>query len=177
MNIFYLDSDPIIAAQMSCDKHVVKMVIETAQLLSTAHRITDGEMWIDASSGRKIKRWKLESKLEDILYKAGHINHPSAIWARQSRRNYVWLYDHFVALCNEYTHRYGKVHLTDTKLRNALNVIPKGIKDSRITEMPQCMPDYCKVAGDPVQGYRNYYINEKSHILAYKNREKPTWLL
>ena len=111
MNVFYLDRDPVTAAKMHCDKHVVKMIIEYAQLMSTAHRVLDGEMYYGLTkNGRKIKRWKLNSNMEDILYKASHINHPSAIWARQSNNNYNWLYCLFTALCDEYTHRYGKVH-------------------------------------------------------------------
>ena len=80
MNIFYLDPDPKTCAQMHCDKHVTKMIIEYSQLMSTAHRVIDGEEYIDNSSGRKIKRWKLSDIREDVLYKATHINHPSAIW-------------------------------------------------------------------------------------------------
>lgn len=176
MNIFYLDTDPVKAAQMNCDKHVVKMIIECAQLLSTAHRFLDGELWVDASSGRKLKRWKLSDPAkEEIIYKATHINHPSAVWARESKENYEWLYTHFMALCNEYTHRYGKIHLTQTKLENELDKVPENIPNIGLTKMPQAMPDYCKHA-DSVQAYRTYYINEKAAMLKYTNREKPEWL-
>jgi CHAD domain-containing protein len=176
MNIFYLDKNPVIAAQMSCDKHVVKMILETAQLLSTAHRVLDGKEYIDARSGRRIKRWKLRrTSHEKVVYKATHVNHPSAKWARVSRQNYLWLYEHFLGLCAEYTWRYGKVHLCQTKLSAMLCNEPKNISDYGKTQMPQAMPDYCKERSS-VQAYRNYYINEKYRLLQYTNREPPTWL-
>ena len=87
MNIFYLDKDPKKCAEMHCDKHVVKMILEYAQLLSTAHRVLDGNEWADHVG----------------LYKATHKNHPSAIWARESAGNYFWLNKLFQELCKEYT--------------------------------------------------------------------------
>lgn len=177
MNIFYLDKNPEIAANMHCDKHVVKMILEMAQLLSTAHRVLDGEQFTELSkNNRKIKRWKLNDFLEDHLYKATHVNHPSAVWVRESKENYEWAYKLFVALCSEYTHRYGKVHLTETKLKDYLELIPTNIQSKGLTIIPQAMPDYCKEI-DPVQGYRKYYINEKAKMLNYTNRETPYWLM
>ena len=114
MNIFYLHPEPRTCAEMHVDKHVVKMIIEYAQLLSTAHRILDGEEYIDASSGRRIKRWRLaDDAMEQNLYKASHINHPSAVWVRQSNNNYTWLFCLFTELLQEYTYRYGKHHATE----------------------------------------------------------------
>ena len=111
LNIFYVDSDPIEAAQSLVDKHVVKMILESAQLLSTAHRIIDGrEIEGVSKSGRKARRWILDDAREPVLYTATHVNHPSAIWARTSILNYNWLADHFFALLNEYTYRYDKHH-------------------------------------------------------------------
>jgi hypothetical protein len=180
MNIFYLDKDPKVCAQMHNDKHVVKMILEYAQLLSTAHRINDGEMYIGKTenTGRNVKRWKHPNPvMEETLYKATHVNHPSAVWTRQSKYNYSYIYFLFCALCDEYTYRYGKVHLTDTKLRSALGKPPKNFKENIKTPMPQCMPDYCKVEGNSIQAYKNYYINEKSSFNVYTKREKPEWLL
>ena len=97
MNIFYLDRDPQIAAQMMCDKHVVKMILESAQMLSTAHRVLDGDEYADKNG----------------LYKKAHVNHPSSEWVRCSYQQYKWLYDHMVALMEEYTYRYGKHHATE----------------------------------------------------------------
>jgi len=176
MNIFYLDKDPQTCAEMHNDKHVVKMILEVGQLLSTAHRVIDGEQYIDASSGRKIKRWKLNDSRENILYKATHVNHPSNIWARETEANYNWLYKLFMHLCLEYTHRYGKTHMTQVKLAIDLSRPPINIKKAGMTAMPQAMPDYCKVEGDSVAAYRKYYINEKASFNVYTNREKPEWL-
>ena len=111
MNIFYLHEVPAISVKRHCDKHVVKMVIEYAQLFSTAHRMLDGTHWIDASSGRRIKRWRLEdSEMDGVLYKASHINHPSAIWVRESVSNYFKMFKLYMATLAEFTNRYGKIH-------------------------------------------------------------------
>lgn len=176
MNIFFLDKDPYKAAEMHHDKHVVKMILETAQLLSTAHRVLDGQQYIDQTSGRKIKRWKLESDFWDnTLYKATHVNHPSNVWARESKENYMWLYKMFNALCSEYTHRYGKVHATQTKLEKHLNYAPTNIPDIGMTKMPQAMPEQYRCE-DSVQAYRTYYINEKKSQSKYTKRDVPIWL-
>ena len=177
MNIFYLDTDPHKAAKMHHDKHVVKMILETAQLLSTAHRVLDGEQYTELSkNNRRIKRWKLKSETqENILYKATHINHPSNVWARASKDNYIWLYEMFIALCKEYTHRYGKVHATQTKLEKYLKAVPTNIPNVGLTKMPQAMPDKYR-QDDSVQAYRAYYINEKKNQSKYTNAEMPEWL-
>jgi hypothetical protein len=176
MNIFFLDKDPQLAAEYHHDKHVVKMILETAQLLSTAHRVIDGEQYIDQSTGRKIKRWKMNDEfMEDRLYKATHINHPSNVWARECHENYQWLYKLFVCLCHEYTHRYGKVHATCTKLAVVLSQSPRNIKHGEMTKMPQAMPDEYRTE-DSVQAYRNYYIGAKKTQSKYTKRSEPSWL-
>ena len=111
MNIFYLDNDPKICAQMHVDKHCIKMILEYAQLLSTAHRILDGTVSIGlGKTGRKQTRYVLPDDRESVLYSATHLNHPSAVWCRQSAMNYHWLYTLLVECCKEYTYRYGKIH-------------------------------------------------------------------
>ena len=177
MNIFFLDKDPYIAAEYHHDKHVVKMILETAQLLSTAHRMLDGEHYIDCSSGRKIQRWKMKDQfMDERLYKSTHMNHPSNVWARETKENYIWLYKLFAALCHEYTHRYGKVHETCKKLAVILSQPPKNIKDGCMTKMPQAMPDEYKTQ-DSVQAYRNYYIGSKKQQSKYTKRDVPSWLI
>ena len=174
MNIFILDKSPGCAARQHCDKHVVKMIIESAQMLSTAHRILDGTEYQDKTrNGRRIKRWRLNEN-DDNFYKAVHMNHPCTIWTRKSKQNYEWHYELFIALCDEYTHRYGKVHETDRKLRELLKEPPKNISDAGLTEWPQCMPDYCKDQ-DPIQAYRNYYIHEKKDFAVWTSRQTPNW--
>ena len=174
MNVFYLDKDPVKCAEQHCDKHVVKMIIEYAQLLSTAHRVVDGEEYVDDSSGRRIKRWRLPDEREDYIYKACHVNHPSAIWTRASNNNYTWLNQLFCALCNEYTHRYGKEHETARKLRGKLTRLPTNIAVGYFKEPPQCMPYLCKM-DKAIDGYKRYYIREKASFAKWTNRQIPEW--
>lgn len=174
MNIFYLDPNTTKCAEYHVDRHCVKMIVEYAQLLSTAHRVLDGVEYVDTSSGRKIKRWKLDSSYEPILYKATHINHPSAIWARQSYKNYMWLRSLLYRLCKEYTYRYGKVHKVESSgLYEALSYAPINIKPGVFTEPTQAMPDIYKVVGDSVQSYINYYLGDKQRMFKWKNRDVP----
>jgi hypothetical protein len=175
MNIFALSSDPFEAAQMLCDKHCIKMIVETAQLLSTAHRVLDGESYTDkTSNGRNIQRWRLTNGMETQLYKATHVNHPSAVWARESTSNYIWLFSHFEGLCDEYTLRYNKIHLTDEKLRNILYNIPVNIRRGNLTSMPLAMPDKYK-SSHYVDAYRRYYVGEKANFAKWTKRSVPEW--
>ena len=177
MNIFYLHENPIQNAKWHIDKHIVKMPIEYAQLLSTAHRLLDGEMYLGkTANGRNIKRWRLDDKREDILYKASHINHPSAIWVRESIENYYQMFKLYMATLAEFTNRYGKIHGA-SKPSVFLMRPPLNIPCVKRTEIPQCMPDYCKVKGNPIKAYRNYYINEKESFATWKNKEIPEWFM
>lgn len=180
MNIFYINQDPKACAQEHCDKHVVKMILESAQLLSTAHRIIDGtEEQILSRTGRKQKYWTISDDRETVMYKATHMNHPSAIWCRATSDNYKWLHQMTVNLCEEYTHRYGKVHACQRSgLIDRLHEVPKNlVAKVGFTEMPQAMPDHCKVPGNPLQGYRNYYIIEKSRFAKWTKRQTPSWFV
>ena len=172
MNIFYLSRDPAECARMHCDKHVVKMIIEYAQLMSTAHRLIDGTQFIDQSSGRKIKRWHLNDHRDDTLYLAAHVNHPSNVWVRSSSEHYNWLYTMWSHLLKEYTHRYHKAHATG-KLMFALNRTPNNLHDTGWIDPPQAMPDECKLA-DSVSAYRQYYVMKKS-FAKWTNRDIPVW--
>lgn len=176
MNIFYIDESTTTCARYHNDKHVVKMILEYAQLLSTAHRVLDGKQYIDDSTGRRMKRWRLEDpSMESILYKATHINHPSAIWARESKENYDWLHTLWHDLMSEYTYRYGKIHACD-KLKSALARTPKNIsRQVGFTQPTPAMPDEYKVIGDSLQSYRNYYIGAKQKMAKWKKRSIPEW--
>lgn len=182
MNIFYVDHDPQAAAQQMVDKHVVKMILETAQLLSTAHRLIDGEEYIGKSkSGRNARRWRLPDDRDTILYSATHMNHPSAVWARESRANYGWLFQHFIGLLNEYTHRYGKVHkCANVDFVGALSRFPNNLSDKMMTAPTPAMPDDYKVfvngGIDALASYRKYYRVGKAHLHSYTNRDAPSWL-
>jgi len=178
MNIFYLDHDVTKCAEMHNDKHVVKMILEYAQLLSTAHRVLDGvELSGLSASGRKKKFWTLADSRDYTLYKATHIHHPSAVWVRQSKENYLWLANMLLALCEEYTYRYGKVHKTerDGLVNVLLKNIPNNITDSNFTQPTPAMPDEVKISGDSIKSYRNYYINNKTHLASWKKRSTPGW--
>jgi hypothetical protein len=177
VNIFYVNTNAELAAQSMVDRHVVKMILETAQLLSTAHRVLDGEEFVGQSqSGRKAKRWRLKNDLDDIMYSATHINHPSAVWTRQSVANYNWLVDHLVALGYEYTHRYGRTHITIDKLADILKNPPQNIPHDVMTPMPSCMAKEYIVSDDPVENYRNYYNKGKTSLHRWTNRFPPDWI-
>lgn len=180
MNIFILSTDPVEAAQLQCDKHVVKMIVESAQMLSTAHRLLDGKIELRPSKSgkRTVKYWRLSDSREDELYKAVHMGHPCTVWTIESAENYRWHYRHFVALCDEYTHRYGKVHATDTKLRVALERLPDRIPDVPQTPFKLAMgaaPD-CINPDDPVQSYRDFYQTKQDRFkLVWSKRNVPDW--
>jgi hypothetical protein len=175
VNIFYVDNDPFAAAMSLTDKHVVKMVLETAQLLSTAHRLIDGKMHIEyRNTPRKKKVWVLPDAREFDIYKVTHQNHPSAIWCRETDKNYKWLLYHFVQLLGEYKLRYGKNHKC-TRLIDHLILEPRNIQIGEFTSPPQCMPDEYKNP-DTVTAYRNYYRVGKAHLHKWTKREPPEWL-
>lgn len=178
MNIFYIDHDPIKAAQGMVDKHVVKMILESAQLLSTAHRLLDGTQVEGTSkTGRKAKRWILHDSRQDVLYLATHIHHPSAVWCRQSVENYSWLVEHFFALMHEYTHRYAKKHACFGDLSFMLQSPPHKLKDYDWTNMPCAMADEYKISDDPLTNYRNYYKIGKATMHKWTNRQPPEWII
>lgn len=151
MNIFVLDRDPRKAASLQCDKHVVKMCLETAQILSSA----------------------LHSNGAKATLKPTHINHPCCIWARSSQENYEWLYDHFLALLQEYTERYGKQHAC-FKLIKELGPNNFICDKKEMTEFALAMPEQYKTK-NAVESYRNYYINEKRAFAKWRLGNEPIW--
>lgn len=157
MNIFYLSKDYQKSAELMCDKHVVKMILESAQMLCTAHHIN--------------------TTIHDVnsLYKIVHKNHPSTIWARNTKEQYLWLYKHFCSLCDEYTFRYGKRHATDLKLREKLSILPLSFPETGFTPPPKCMPDIYK-EGTTIRAYRKYYKFAKSHFAKYTKRPVPEFM-
>ena len=154
MNIFLLDTDTRKCAQYHCDKHVVKMILETAQLLCGVHHMTD-------------------QVIDQVPYKLSHKNHPCAIWSRESLSNYLYLCDLGLELCKEYTYRYGKRHKSQDVIEWCVTNKPN-ICDKEFTEPARAMPNEYKV-DSVVESYRNYYIGEKSKIAVWKNREIPEW--
>ena len=172
MNIFYLHEEPAVAAAWHCDKHCVKMILETAQILSTAHHVLDGE----------------DIRIEG-LYKSTHVNHPSTVWARSGLENYKWLHRLLDELCYQYTKRYKKVHKVERSgLLSNLATPPKNISNQEFSEPPQCMPDEYKVHKTPQMvhsfpkglnktslAYRNYYLGEKMGFARWNYTTPPPW--
>ena len=151
MNIFFLDFDTKKCAEYHCDKHVVKMILETAQLLCSTH-------WVIGS---------------EAPYKLSHKNHQCSIWVRESLSNYLYLCDLGLELCKEYTYRYGKRHKSQDVIEWCLTNKPN-ISDTEFTEPPKAMPDEYKV-NNVVESYRNYYIGAKKDFAKWKNRNIPEW--
>ena len=159
MNIFYLHKNADQCAKMHCDKHVVKMILESAQLLCTAHRVCDGDNYCNDYN----------------LYKKTHEKHASAIWVRKSADNYQWLHELFFFLLIEYYARYGKIHKC-TELYDALIKVPDNIGSEKFTKPPQCMPEEYKNE-NTITAYRDYYNAEKSRFAKWNYSETPTWFL
>ena len=153
MNIFVLSLSPILCANMHCDKHVVKMITEYGQLLSTCHHM-------------------MNSSPPEGLMKRCFPKHPCSIWLREATGNYIWLYHLFCHLCDEYTYRYGKIHRTDSRLRQLLNEIPDMIPEQNMTIFKQAMPDNIKKS-NPILGYHHYYRTHKRHIAVWSKRLVP----
>lgn len=171
MNIFMLDKNPRLAAYYHHNKHVVKMILESCQLLSTAHRILDGDLEYITSknTGRKIRHYKLNDNREHILYKACHFNHPSNVWVRKSSGNYEYLYQLLIGLVDEYHNRFNhKAHKSETLLE-MLQYKPDNIPFG-ILEFPkqnlQAMPNIYKDK-NAIIAYRNYYVMDKP-LVYYK---------
>lgn len=157
MNIFYTNPDPIECARDHCDKHVVKMIIEYAQLLSTAHHVID------------------EHEARQDIYRVTHKNHPSAVWVRQSVEHYGFVSDLLAALGEEYTYRYGKVHKTMREVAPKLTLPPKRMPlNGGWTPPPQCMPDEYKCT-DAVEAYRSFYRGSKAAFAKWTKRIPPIW--
>lgn len=168
MNIFYLDHDTSVCASQHNDKHVVKMILEYAQLLSTAHHVCDEHVrWHDGFGNG------FHTELLKNVYKKTHVNHPSAVWARDNVENYFWLYTLWIDLLDEYTHRYGKVHAS-ARLRKWLSVAPAHIPDGEFYPPTQAMPDEFK-CDNSIDAYRRYYVSAKSHLAKWTKRNMPAW--
>ena len=161
---------------MHVDKHCVKMILEYAQMLSTAHRVLDGnEKIVLSSRNRKVKRYELDDERECVLYAAAFVNHPSAVWARSSEENYSYLYRLWACLLQEYTFRYKKSHKT-SRLESTLSTPPRAIARGKFCEPPLAMPEKYKQLDSAVQSYRSYYLGEKSHMFSWKSRETPLFV-
>jgi len=164
MNIFALSDSPVLSAQYQHDKHVVKMTLETAQLVSQAVRKRPD--WIELCSER------------DSLYRITHVHHPSSRWCRATAGNLRWLCQHGLALADEYSHRFWRTH----KSRQIISIVQDlcdQLPDEEQTPFAMAMP-YQYKTDDPVLSYRLYYLHEKIHLdsnWTNRRRDLPDWLL
>ena len=155
MNIFVLDENVQKAAQAHVDKHVVKMILETTQLLNNAMIVGDPTY--------------------TPVYRQTHKNHPCSIWASESIDNFIWLLNLGDCLCDEYTFRYGKVHKCESIIQHFFTQTAKlNLPRIGMTPYKLCMPDQYKVE-DAVESYRNYYRGDKAYIAAWRERGAPDW--
>ena len=179
MNIFYLSHKPSRAARWHCDKHVVKMILETAQLLYTAH-------WVLAALAGGAPDLSTAPTLASNPKQHGYLsirnkNHPCAIWTRESLDHYEWLCRFGLALCAEYQHRFGakKQHACEQHIRWLQAHLPPTLISKGWSQPAQAMPEEYRVRGDSIRAYRKYYkLNkgEQRDILTYTKRHRPHWL-
>jgi len=171
MNIFHLHKDPEICASYHCDKHVVKMILETGQMLSTAYQRHCG--------------------IDEQLYKPAYPKHPMTIWVGDSLGNYMWSMDLLGHLLNQYRLRYhNRIHKTGRILNNLI-CLNENIKDKfdvkNFTDPPLCMPDEYKTTiridednatdeFDYIQSYKNYYVGEKKRFAKYTSVDTPDFM-
>lgn len=163
MNIFFLDNNIDLCCRYHVDRHTVKMIVEYCQILSTVHH-----------------KFNTSS---DILLKSTHINHPCVKWAEHSINAYHILIKLTTRLCQEYTYRYGKIHLYERNglLEFLINNYPKNMSKNNILWYPKAMPQdisclYGNDLDEVIKAYRHYYITHKNHIFNWKKREIPLWI-
>lgn len=166
MNLFLLDTNPTACARAHCDKHVVKMTLESAQILCSAHWLADGfvgEGW----------------------YGLTHKGHPVVRWAAANVQHYRVVYAQFAALAAEYEYRYGREHLSWCKLGKVLEEPPQFIDYGAPVGYVLCMPEeywggpskYVARLDTAVAAYRRYYRGEKQRMFKWTGRDVPDWLL
>lgn len=158
MNIFVLDEDPKICAMSHCDKHVVKMILESAQMICTTHHLLPN---------KHINY--------DIPYKKTHVNHPCNRWLRDSVENYNWLIEFITHLNDEYKYRYDKD--VNHKSFDVIKNLPiPDLPNLPRTRFARAMPDECKIDNDVIASYRKYYKTHKKDFLNFKKRGQPSWI-
>jgi len=154
MNLFFVNKDPVVAAFDLVDKHVVKMILECCQMMSTAARRNGYE--------------------SEHIYKDAHVNHPMTRWVGDSKEHYAWCWEHAIALSSEYKVRYGKTHKS-SRLLPRLTVAMANVPSNGWVDPPLCMPDEYKI-GDYVESYREYYRKGKAHIHTWTRKQIPAWI-
>lgn len=181
MNIFILDTEPVVAASYHCDKHVCKMILESAQMLCSAHWIG----WLE-HLGKDLSDFKRQKDATAFLRKEipyvsqppwtlTHANHPCSIWTRDSLENYNWHSKLGLALCKEYENRYEKVHKSYVVHKWLSKNYPPTVESTGQTSFKICMKEEYKISPDPVECYREYYIKDKSRFARWKMGNQPDW--
>ena len=156
MNIFILDYDPFVCARFMCDRHIVKMIVESAQMLSTTHHIYNSK--------------------KEFLYKPTHEKHPCTIWTKENRSNYKWHHELFSCMAEEYWLRYGRRHKTYILLGEILFTPPDNMPDGDRTEFALAMPEQYKTK-DAVKSYREFYLREKLKFCTWTSPSQvPFWI-
>ena len=201
MNVFPIEYDnegnpcPILSARTQCDQHAQKMYLESAQMLSTAHRLLDGEVgfvpstdkqgnmvYLKSGKLRVKKQYRLDDDRDGLLYAAVHPKHPTTLWTMESAENYDWHYAHFVELLNEFERRHKKLPKT-AALKDILKRHPNNIPKVPATPIKLAMAQFpqCVVRGpdgviNVVESYRNFYIEDKERFATWnKGRSAPQW--
>ena len=151
MNIFVLSEDPIEAANMMCDRHVLKMILESGQMLCAAHEPGTAP------------------------WKRTHYNHPCTVWTRASTENYKWLAVHGLELCAEYTKRYGKRHKSEDVLIWCAENIPASVPEGKLTPFAVAIKNPIYHKETAVESYRAYYLGEKIRFARWAHGESPKW--
>jgi len=182
MNIFVLDESPKKSAEYHCDKHVVKMILESGQMMCTAHWLHllknyyDGDI-SDFKRVKDIQSWLFENThpLEQPPWKISHMRHPCTLWTNESYSNYMCHWELAIELCSEYTKRDHKVHKSEAVIDWLGKNTPRLMQDKGMTPHPICMKEEYKINNDVVKSYRNYYIMDKVRFAKWKTIEPPWW--
>jgi hypothetical protein len=178
VNIFYLDNNPKLCAQMHADVHCNKMVAEYCQILSSAHRLIDGRETVKTDNkGRETIVWQLPDNRDEILLAVSEPNQPINEWARANSGNYQWVFDLTQEVCNQFEQRNGKHHiLVREGLLAALQSPPKNIQTGDFYVPPQALPDKFKIEGETIKAYRNFYKSKGEKLLKWRKSNAPDWL-
>ncbi|QDP51859.1 MAG: hypothetical protein GOVbin4206_26 [Prokaryotic dsDNA virus sp.] len=178
MNIFALSKCPVEAAQQMIDKHIVKMPTESCQMLHTnSLYFLFWNCHGREPSLKELKEFHKESHFSYMM-KPAMLNHPSTIWARQNKANYMWLYNHALALCKEYTFRYGKIHGTEKRVLDSFTF---SYEDEDLTPVTIAMADQYRIPQEKhtwefvIKSYQQYYLEGKWKFASWKKNRTPTW--
>lgn len=186
MNIFALSRNPVEAAQQMIDKHIIKMPTETCQMLHT--NILYMQYVKEHGEEPQLKDLKaFHLATESNLMKPAMLNHPSTIWARQTYANWNWLYEHGLALCDEYTYRYEKKHGTLDRILDCIPyfdvVFEHNFSKKRLQPVSIAMDDKYRIPNQMeipnwehvIESYRHYYLEGKWRIAEWRKNRRPEW--